>query len=113
MIAFVRKEGRESGGGVWSIVVCELHEWQEFGLVVLLVVAAVDTEVLFQGLVDTFGLSIAFRMISGGEVKVHIESFAEGTEEECETNSEPRSEVTWEGTPCLEKTWRMNSSASS
>jgi len=29
-----------------------------------------------------------------------------------ETNSEPLSEVTCEGTPCLEKTWRMNSLAS-
>ena len=28
-----------------------------------------------------------------------------------ETNSEPRSEVTCEGTPCLEKTWRMNNLA--
>ena len=28
-----------------------------------------------------------------------------------ETNSEPQSEVTWEGMPCLEKTWRMNSLA--
>ena len=28
-----------------------------------------------------------------------------------ETNSEPWSEVTWEGTPCLEKTWRMNNLA--
>ena len=29
-----------------------------------------------------------------------------------EMNSEPLSEVTCEGTPCLEKTWRMNSLAS-
>ena len=28
-----------------------------------------------------------------------------------ETNSEPPSEVTCEGMPCLEKTWRMNSLA--
>ena len=27
------------------------------------------------------------------------------------TNSKPQSEVTCEGTPCLEKTWRMNSLA--
>ena len=28
-----------------------------------------------------------------------------------ETNSKPRLEVTWEGTPCLEKTWRTNNLA--
>src|SRR6266481_1463207 len=27
----------------------------------------------------------------------------------CETNSEPRSDVTWDGTPCFEKTWRTKS----
>ena len=31
--------------------------------------------------------------------------------EKVETNSKPRSEVMCEGTPCLEKTWRMNSLA--
>src|SRR6202453_2527325 len=30
----------------------------------------------------------------------------------CETNSVPRSDVTCDGTPCLEKTWSMNSWAS-
>ena len=28
-----------------------------------------------------------------------------------ETNSEPQSEVMWEGMPCLEKTWRTNNLA--
>ena len=28
-------------------------------------------------------------------------------QKKAKTNSEPRSEVTCEGTPCLEKTWRM------
>ena len=31
----------------------------------------------------------------------------------CETNSDPRSDVTCVGTPCLEKTWSRKSSASS
>ena len=30
-----------------------------------------------------------------------------------DTNSEPRSEVMWEGTPCLEKTWSRNNFANS
>ena len=29
-----------------------------------------------------------------------------------ETNSDPQLEVTCDGTPCLEKTWRMNNLAS-
>ena len=29
-----------------------------------------------------------------------------------DTNSEPRLDVTWEGTPCLEKTWMTKSLAS-
>ena len=32
-------------------------------------------------------------------------------QKKAKTNSEPRSEVTCEGTPCLEKTWRMNNLA--
>ena len=32
-------------------------------------------------------------------------------QKKAKTNSEPWSEVTCEGTPCLEKTWRMNNLA--
>ena len=34
-------------------------------------------------------------------------------QKKCDTNSEPQSEVTWDGTPCLEKTCRTNNFASS
>ena len=41
-------------------------------------------------------------MITRGEVEVNVQ-------EKWETNSEPLSEVMWEGTLCLEKTWRRKS----
>src|SRR6266481_897130 len=34
-------------------------------------------------------------------------------QKKCETNSEPRLDVMWDGTPCFEKTWRMKSCARS
>ena len=39
VVALVGKEGRDASGSIWSIVVRELCKWQEFGPVVLLVVA--------------------------------------------------------------------------
>jgi len=56
MVSFVREERRDTCGSVWGIVVGEFGERQQLGPIVLLVVA-IDLEVLFQGLVDTFGLS--------------------------------------------------------
>jgi len=52
--------------GVWTIV---------------LLVVAIDLEVLLQSLVCSLGLSIAFRMISGSEVKLHVQCSSEGMEE--------------------------------
>jgi len=67
--------------------------------------------VLFQSLISLFGLSITFRMISRSEVKLHVQCSSEGLEEVgyefCTA-----SEVTWLGTPCLEKNMRMKSCAS-
>ena len=53
--------------GAWGIVVCELPKWQELEPVVLLVVA-VDPDILLQGLVSMLGLPITFGMVSRGEV---------------------------------------------
>ena len=39
VVAFVGEEGRDASGSIQSIVVRELRKWQEFGPVVLLVVA--------------------------------------------------------------------------
>ena len=44
---------------------------QEVGPVVLLVIA-VDLEVLFQSLVSTFSLSITLEVVTGGEVQFHV-----------------------------------------
>jgi hypothetical protein len=46
-----------------------------------LLIITVDPEVLLKGLVGTFGLSVAFRVVSGGEMKGHVQCFSEGTEE--------------------------------
>lgn len=72
MIALVGEERRDTGGRVRSVVVGELREWEKTGPVVLLVVA-VDAEILLQGLVDAFSLSISLRMVTGGEVESHVE----------------------------------------
>ena len=63
--------------------------------------------VLFQGLVDTFNLTITFRVISQGECSFMSKALLRDLKK-CEMNSEPQSEVMWEGTPCLEKTCRTN-----
>src|ERR1700710_2553472 len=43
----------------------------------------------------------------------HMSSALPSERKKCETNSEPRSDVTCEGTPCLEKTLSKKSFASS
>jgi len=53
---------------------------KEFGPIVLLVVA-IDLEVLFQSLIHSFSLSITFGMISRSEVKLHVQRSSEGPEE--------------------------------
>ncbi len=67
MVALVGKEWRHTCGGVRSVVVSEFSKWKEIQPVVLLVVDE-DTEVLFKSLVDTLCLTIAFGVVSGGEV---------------------------------------------
>ena len=80
MVAFVGIEGHNAGGSTWRIVLCKLSKWEQVEPIVLLVVA-VDSDVLFQSLISSFGLSITFRMITGGEVKLHVESETERSEE--------------------------------
>ena len=80
VISLVSKEWGYSGGSTRGIVVCKLRKREKLSPVVLLVVA-VNPDVLFQCLIGAFGLSIAFRMVTGGEMKLHIESFSERPEE--------------------------------
>jgi len=46
-----------------------------------LLVVAVGTEVLLEGLIDPLGLSIPLRVISQGEVEFHTEGSSETAEE--------------------------------
>ena len=79
VISLVSEEWGYSGGSTRGIVVCELREREKLSPVVLLVVA-VNPDVLFQCLISAFGLSVAFRMVTRGEMKLHIESFSEKPE---------------------------------
>ena len=92
MVSFVHKERRDTSGSIRCIVVGKFGKGYQLGPIVLLVVA-VDSKVLFQGLVDTFGLSIAFGVIS--KVKCNFMSKALPRDlKKCEMNLEPQSEVT-------------------
>jgi hypothetical protein len=80
MVSLVGEERSDPCGSIWSVVVRKLSQGQKVGPIVLLVVA-IRTEVLLQGLVHTFCLSIAFRMVSGGEMETDVQSLAKGAEE--------------------------------
>ena len=67
VIAFVGVEWGDLCCGTQGIVVRKLAEWEELVSVVLLVVA-VDPDVLFLGLVSALGLPITLRMVTRGEV---------------------------------------------
>ena len=76
MVALVGVEMCNAHGSTWHVVVCKLSEWEQAKPIVLLVVA-VDSDVLFQSLISSFSLSVTFRMMTGGEVKLHVKSEAE------------------------------------
>jgi len=75
VVAFVGKEGGDTCGCTRGVVKCELHKWEEFGPIVLLVVT-VDLEVLFESLVHLLGLTISFWVIARGEMQGHSEGFS-------------------------------------
>ena len=76
VVAFVGKKWGYPSRGVWSIVVCELCDRKKVRPIVLLIVA-IDSEVLFQSLVHAFGLSVTLGVISRGEVELHVKSRAQ------------------------------------
>jgi hypothetical protein len=80
VIAFVGKEWGCSRRCAWSIVVSEFSEGKERGPVILLVVAE-NPEVLLEGLIKSFSLTVSFRVITRSEVNLHVQSFSEGSEE--------------------------------
>src|ERR1700719_1808058 len=79
MITLLLKEWGNPRSGARSIVVGEFRQGQEFGPVVLLIIA-VTTEVLFQRLVSLLCLSVALRVIPRSEVQGHIEDLAQRAE---------------------------------
>jgi hypothetical protein len=44
-------------------------------------VTAIHVEILFEGLVETFGLSISFQVVAEGVVNLHVQGLAQTTEE--------------------------------
>jgi len=80
VVAFVGGEGGDTSGCARGVVKSELHKWEEFGPIVLLVVT-VDSEVLLECLVRLLGLTISFWVIARGEVQGHSECFSERAEE--------------------------------
>jgi hypothetical protein len=47
----------------------------------VLLVVAIHSEVLFQSLIYTFSLTVAFGMISRGEMQCHVECLPKGPKE--------------------------------
>ena len=80
MVTFVSEERGNTSRGARSIIVSELRQREEFGPVVLLIIA-IDSNVLFQGLICSFSLSVGFGVITGGEMELHIQSCSERSEE--------------------------------
>ena len=80
VIPLVGIEWGNGGSRAQSVVVSKLHERKQREPVVLLIVA-VDPDVLFQGLVSALGLTITFRMVPRGEVQLHVQGCAQRSEE--------------------------------
>ena len=80
VVTLVSEEWGHTGSCIWGVIVCELCKRQELGPIVLLVIA-VNLQVLFQHLVHSLCLSVALRMITQGEMETDIKGLTKGTEE--------------------------------
>src|ERR1700731_2145436 len=101
VVAFISIKWRNSSCLTWGIVVSKFRKWEKFGPIILLMIA-IGLEMLLQGLIHPFGLTICLWMMSGCEMEGHVKHFPRDWKK-CETNSGPQPEVTCEGTLCLEK----------
>ena len=79
MITLISEEQRDACSSTQSIVVCKFRKRKQ-GVPVILLIIAEYPEVLFQGLVSPFCLSVAFQMVSRSEVKLHVQCFSERPE---------------------------------
>ena len=75
MIPLVGIERGNGGSRTRSIVVSKLRKREQCEPVVLLIVA-VDPDVLFQGLGSALGLTVTFRMVPLGKVQLHVQGHA-------------------------------------
>ena len=80
VIPLVGIEWDNSGSCTQSVVVSKLCEQEQHEPVVLLIVA-VDLDVLFQGLISALGLTVTFRMVPRGKVQLHVQGRAKQSEE--------------------------------
>ena len=80
MVPFVGKEGRHTSSLTWSVIVGKFCQRKKHRPVILLVVA-ISMEVLLEGLVNHFGLSVPLGVIPQGEVELHIECSTKAAEE--------------------------------
>jgi len=80
MITFVSKERCNASSGAQSIIASEFHQREEFRPIVLLIIA-IDLNILFQGLIHSISLSVSFGVITGGKMELHIQSCSERPEE--------------------------------
>ena len=80
MVSFVSKERGDSRSSIRGIVIGEFGDGKQIRPIVLLVVA-IYSEVLFQGLIHLFGLSVAFGVITGGKMEFHVQGFSQCLEE--------------------------------
>jgi hypothetical protein len=79
MVTFISEEWRDACSSVRSIVIDELCDQKEVSPIVLLIIT-VDMEILLQGLIHSFCLSITFGVVTGGEIGLHIECLPKGVE---------------------------------
>jgi len=80
VVAFAGEEGGDTCGCARGVVKSKLCKWEEFSPIVLLVVA-VDSEILLKCLVCPLGLTISFWVIARGEMQGHSKGFSEQAEE--------------------------------
>ena len=75
-----------------------------------MLIVAVNLKVLFKSLISMLGLAIAFRVIAGGEVELHVKCFNKCLEEGGHKLRVLIGCDVWE-TLCFEKTWVTKSLA--
>ena len=79
MVSLISKEQSHPGGRAFGVVVSKLGNREPAGPVVLLEIT-VNAEVLFQGLVYSFCLTVCLGMVAGSEVQVDSEECAKRME---------------------------------